>query len=116
MSGFEGFDAYCEEHNIQPGEEPAAFVAYLTQETGWDGKMEEVVEMPRPEVTHMCPAKGSNIMSCCGLSPFERMSDRITLDPDLVTCLADRPRGMGAWFAGQYRAANDLVDRARGSI
>lgn len=39
MSGFEGFDAYCEEHDIQPGEEPAAFAAYLNQETGWDGAM-----------------------------------------------------------------------------
>jgi hypothetical protein len=42
MNGFEGFDAYCEEHNIQPGEEPAAFAAYLNQESGWDGPAAEV--------------------------------------------------------------------------
>jgi len=37
-----GFDAYCEKHDIQPGEEPAAFAAYLHEQTGWDGPMSEV--------------------------------------------------------------------------
>lgn len=42
MTFFGGFDAYCEEHGVQPGEEPAAFAAYLNQTTGWDGPMAEV--------------------------------------------------------------------------
>lgn len=35
------FDRYCEEHGIQPGEEPAAFAAWLHEQTGWDGPMQE---------------------------------------------------------------------------
>lgn len=42
MSGFEGFDKYCEDNNISQDETPAAFAAYLNQQTGWDGKMGEV--------------------------------------------------------------------------
>lgn len=38
----ETFDEYCERLDIQPGEEPAAFGAYLNSQTGWDGKIEEV--------------------------------------------------------------------------
>lgn len=38
------FDAYCDEHDIKPGEEPAAFAAFLHLRTGWDGTMEEVTE------------------------------------------------------------------------
>lgn len=37
-----GFDDYCEKHDIQPGEEPAAFAAFLHEQTGWDGPMGEV--------------------------------------------------------------------------
>lgn len=36
------FDRYCDEHDIQPGEEPAAFAAWLHEQTGWDGPMERV--------------------------------------------------------------------------
>lgn len=32
------FDRYCDEHEIQPGEEPAAFAAWLHERTGWDGQ------------------------------------------------------------------------------
>lgn len=39
-----GFDAYCEAHDIKPGEEPAAFAAYLNALTDgeWDGPMGEL--------------------------------------------------------------------------
>lgn len=41
MSDFSDFDRYCDEHNIQSGEEPAAFAAWLNEQTGWDGPMGE---------------------------------------------------------------------------
>lgn len=40
-------------------------------------------------VVHMCPPTGSGEMPCCGLPPFERMRDRMTEDPALVTCAED---------------------------
>lgn len=40
------------------------------------------------EVVHMCPPEGSGLMPCCGRTPFEVMSDRMTLDADLVNCEA----------------------------
>lgn len=46
MSIFEEFDHYCEENDIKPGEEGAAFAAFLHQQTGWDGKAEP---LPVPE-------------------------------------------------------------------
>lgn len=33
------FDRYCDEHNIAADETPAAFAAWLNQQTGWDGDM-----------------------------------------------------------------------------
>jgi hypothetical protein len=39
-----------------------------------------------PRTVHMCPPEGTGMMPCCDLPPFERMGDRITLDPKLVTC------------------------------
>ena len=43
---------------------------------------------PSPEVTHLCPQDGAGgVMSCCRLTPFDvPRSDRMTLDPALVTC------------------------------
>jgi hypothetical protein len=40
------------------------------------------------EVTHACPPDdGGGLMPCCGLTPFEvPRTDRMTLDPELVTC------------------------------
>lgn len=38
------FDRYCDEHNIQPGEEPAAFAAWMHEQTGWDGQMTQYEE------------------------------------------------------------------------
>lgn len=36
------FDRYCDEHDIHPGEESAAFAAWLHERSGWDGPMERV--------------------------------------------------------------------------
>lgn len=41
------FDEYCEKHDIQPNEAPAAFGAWLNSETGWDGKINEVSDADR---------------------------------------------------------------------
>jgi len=38
------------------------------------------------ETTHLCPPEGSNIMPCCGRTPLEVRSQRMTLETDLVTC------------------------------
>ena len=40
----------------------------------------------RLNVVHLCPPDGSGLMPCCGLTPFERMTDRMTTEPALVTC------------------------------
>jgi len=38
-------------------------------------------------LTHACPPDGSGVMPCCGKTPFEvPPTDRITQDPNLVTC------------------------------
>jgi hypothetical protein len=43
------------------------------------------------ETTHACPKRGSGVTPCCGRSPFELpRTDRLTLDPALVTCTAER--------------------------
>lgn len=36
------FDRYCEEHDIQDDELPAAFGAFLHEKTGWDGTIERL--------------------------------------------------------------------------
>jgi hypothetical protein len=39
----ESFDDYCDRLGVfDPAEFPAAFAAYLNQQTGWDGDMNEV--------------------------------------------------------------------------
>lgn len=39
------------------------------------------------ETTHQCPALGSGVTQCCERTPFEvPRTDRMTLDPALVTC------------------------------
>ena len=36
---------------------------------------------------HACPPDGLGLMPCCGRTPFEvPRTDRLTLDPALVTC------------------------------
>lgn len=48
---------------------------------------EDLREAAASEVTHRCPPTGSGIMPCCGRAPFEvPRTDRMTLDPSLVTC------------------------------
>jgi hypothetical protein len=45
-------------------------------------------ETPQPtEVVHACPPDGSGLTPCCGRTPFELpRTDRMTDDPDMVTC------------------------------
>lgn len=44
------------------------------------------------EVTHICPAAGTNVTPCCGKTPFELPRyHRLTSDPALVTCSANKP-------------------------
>jgi hypothetical protein len=40
------FDRYCDEHDIKPGEEPAAFAAWLNEISNgqWDGDVQRVGE------------------------------------------------------------------------
>lgn len=39
------------------------------------------------ETVHACPPGSSGVMPCCGRTPFEvSRSDRMTVDPALVTC------------------------------
>lgn len=38
------FDRYRDEHDIKPGEELAAFAAWLNEQIGWDGPMVKVSE------------------------------------------------------------------------
>jgi hypothetical protein len=40
--GFADFDHYCDSADIKPGEEPAAFAAWLNAISGWDGPMGKV--------------------------------------------------------------------------
>jgi hypothetical protein len=46
-----------------------------------------VSDPPVREVTHACPVGSALITPCCGKSPMMLpMTDRITLNPALVTC------------------------------
>jgi hypothetical protein len=42
----EGFDCYCEEHNVQPGEYGAAFALWIAEVTGGPVPRFEKVERP----------------------------------------------------------------------
>jgi len=45
------------------------------------------VEVTVREVIHACPPIGSGVMPCCERTPTEMpMWDRLTVEPDLVTC------------------------------
>lgn len=45
---------------------------------------------PPTEVTHACPPGDAACTPCCGRTPFELpRTDRLTLDPSLVTCRED---------------------------
>lgn len=39
-----------------------------------------------PVLIHACPPEGSGIMPCCGRTPFEVTSHRMTQDREKVTC------------------------------
>lgn len=45
------------------------------------------------EIVHACPPPGSGRTPCCDLPPFELpRTDRLTVDPTLVTCPERRGR------------------------
>lgn len=50
------------------------------------GLAEKMMERDAKIVTHRCPLKGSGRMPCCGKSPLDVLEDRITANPDAVTC------------------------------
>lgn len=41
-------------------------------------------------VIHQCPPDGVYLMPCCNISPLERLSDRMSMDPAHVTCTGRR--------------------------
>ena len=43
---------------------------------------------PQTITVHACPPDGSGLMPCCGRTPFETPGDRMTANPDDVTCPA----------------------------
>jgi hypothetical protein len=57
---------------------------------------------------HMCPPDGEGTMPCCGATPFERYAsdERMTLDPELVTCGRDLEYGVQAFVNGDIFEAN----------
>lgn len=46
----------------------------------------DLPEAPPEVITHACPPGSSNVTPCCGRTPWELLSSRMTLDPALVTC------------------------------
>lgn len=82
------------------------------------------------EVVHRAPLFSNEVMPCCGLPPGERMADRMTNDPALVTCgrppaveLRLLPPGQllvatipGNWDEPSIDAAADALDRARAAL
>ena len=66
------------------GQMPPTGVAYHAARAAIEAHREAL------EVTHLCPPEGSGTFPCCGLTPFEApRTDRMTLDPSLVTCRAE---------------------------
>lgn len=48
------------------------------------------------DVVRRCPPEGSGLTPCCGRTPFELpLTDRMTLDPTLVTCQSALPENGG---------------------
>lgn len=62
----------------------------------------EVIDLPRGQdaPVHACPPDNGGAMPCCGKTPFEvhPWRNRITTDPELVTCTHG-----GATVAEDYR-------------
>lgn len=61
------------------------------------------------EVVHACPLPGSGVTGCCRRTPFDLPhTDRITLDPTLVTCPERRTPVKG--IAGEDIPAGALIE------
>jgi hypothetical protein len=54
---------------------------------GFQAASEVLATLGPREVVHACPARGYGAMECCGVLVFDLpMSDRVTTNPDHVTC------------------------------
>lgn len=75
-------------------------------------------EVPTPgpaPVAHACPQKGSGVMPCCALTPFEvPRTDRISIDPFEVTCGQRTPTPVPADVRDQIAAAIHRYDYEAG--
>lgn len=69
-----------------------AFAQWFTEQAHTQGWLPAELHfsygpVAQQETTHMCPAQGELVTSCCGRTPFELpRADRMTLDAQLVTC------------------------------
>lgn len=62
-------------------------VGYQVPDTPSLGHTEKCDLRQAAVVTHRCPPGDSELMPCCGRSPFEVSRwDRMAEDPELVTC------------------------------
>lgn len=78
------------------------------------GDVDAVVSAAVGETTHACPADGAAVTPCCGRSPFELpMTDRMTLDPALVTCPLAPPRRVQLRRTKGWRMPENTVNVAR---
>lgn len=51
-----------------------------------------VADQPAQEIVHAVPPTASNIMPCCGRTPFDVPGECMTLEPDSVTCPGRGPK------------------------
>ena len=74
-------------HNGSPLPPEAAAQLYADAKAGEIRAWKEMGWGPGPEFTHLCPLPGTLYARCCGRTPFDLpRTDRMTPDPELVTC------------------------------
>jgi hypothetical protein len=62
-------------------------VAFVTDGEDATPAIQATIDEAHREIIHRCPIGDSNIMPCCNRTPWEiPMTDRMTVDPKLVTC------------------------------
>jgi hypothetical protein len=60
---------------------------------------------------HACPPEDEGLTRCCGVAPFELpLTDRMTLDPALVTCGVMPDEYDGPVYVGDEQDEPELVD------
>jgi hypothetical protein len=80
--------AHAPEVKLPVKADPSQFIAVIDViEKHLTALRDELAALVEPgEVVHLCPEAGG-AMRCCGLTPFDvPRSDRVTTDPQLVTC------------------------------